>query len=122
MLRRLTALLLGLILLPSMLIGRGLDCVIGERGEMTAPSHGAHHADAHVPSHGVSQPAEDSAPAGLPHAPAQCVSLAACGAAAVVAQTTQLDNPSHAAHRVAADVRLTPDSPTLGVEPPPPRA
>jgi hypothetical protein len=103
-------------LLPSMTIGRGLDCVMGERGEMMTSGHGAH-----ALSHAVSHQADDNAPAGLPHPPAQCVSLAACGVAAVIAPTTQFDNPSHGADRVASDARLAPDSPTFGVEPPPPR-
>lgn len=120
--RRLTALLLALILLPSAIVGRGLGCVMAERGQMTAPGHGAHHADANLPSHAVSHHAAGDATAGLPQAPAQCVSLAACGIAAVVAETAHFEDLSHTTDRVAADTRLTPDSAMLGVEPPPPRA
>lgn len=137
--RRLTALFVSLLLLSSMIVGGGADCVVGGRGPSNgAPraaggaGHGAHlhgvettrahHAAHEAGASEVSEEPEGHAPAGLPHAPAPCVSVAACGIAVVVTETPVLDSPPHAADVVAADVTLAPDSPALGLEPPPPRA
>jgi hypothetical protein len=137
--RRLIALLASVLLLPSTLVGAGDSCiagglipVTGERGDvgvgrsghdhrrhMNSPAGGVHHAD----TDGLARESNGSSRRGVPHAPAQCIVAAGCGAAAIAAAVVvAIDEPVQVATTVDTDVALAPDSPASGLEPPPPRA
>ena len=139
--QRLTALIASLLLVPS-LATAGPGCLMGAgvaandpavAGVTAAEDHAAHrHASgalaASRTSHGVAvvtAPPDESGsspPVGLPHAPAQCISVASCSVAAAPAAGAPLRVLPHVGERVAAGVLLAPDAPALALEPPPPRA
>ena len=131
--RRLTALLASLLLLPSMVLGGGEGCIMGgltsARSEAVSPDHDhalharssghtAHRADTHSLVHET----DASSPVGVPNAPMQCILVMGCGSAVDAVAVVTVEQPPHAASGVATDVASAPDSPTLGLEPPPPRA
>jgi hypothetical protein len=118
--RRLTALMLGLLLLPLPVIGGGQGCAMGGMASAGAEAHGAHHA--HAAGGVFEHEPETPAPVGLPHVPAQCVSVVTCAVAAVVAATIIIESPRQLAARGTADAILAPESPAIGLEPAPPRA
>jgi hypothetical protein len=134
--RRLTALLASFLLLPSLVLGGGQGCIMGALGAVRAEgprvsvhaahrhgqhansaAHGAHRADAAA----FVDESATSPPIGLPHAPAQCILVAGCGAAVAPAAVIAIDAQARVVRRVDAVVALAPDSPALGLEPPPPR-
>jgi hypothetical protein len=128
--RRLTALLASLLLLPSILSGGGEGCVMGGllsvRGEGGSPTHdhGQHslgHAAHHAGTDALVNEADASSPLGVPHAPTQCILVMGCGAAVIAAAEVAIDEPAFVVSGMYADVLLAPDSPSLGLEPPPPR-
>jgi hypothetical protein len=66
--------------------------------------------------------ADASSPLGVPHEATPCILVMGCGAAVSAAGVVAMDEPPHVVSRVETDVALAPDSPALGLEPPPPRA
>ena len=80
--------------------------------------HASHRADADVLVHET----DASSPVGVPDAPMQCILAMGCGSAVAAAAVVAIEQPPHAASGVGTDVASAPDSPTLGLEPPPPRA
>jgi hypothetical protein len=114
--RRLTALIAGLVLLPSLAAaGQGCGMPAG------APASGL--AVAATPAeHDHAAHSEHEAPTGAPHAPMQCVSAATCAAAVVVTPTAPLAGLLRDGDRVVGDAMLAPAAPALAPEPPPPRA
>lgn len=128
--RRLTALLASLLLLPSIVAGGGEGCVMGglvsmrSEGGSPAHDHGQHssgHAAHRADTNALVHEADPSSPLGVPHAPAQCILVMGCGAAVIVAAEVAIDEPAHVVSSMYADVLPAPDSPSLGLEPPPPR-
>ena len=128
--RRLTALLASLLLLPSIVAGGGEGCVMGglvsmrSEGGSPAHDHGQHssgHAVHRAAGDALVHQSDTSAPIGVPHAPTQCILVMGCGAAVIGAAEVAIDEPGHVASSIYADVLLAPDSPSLGLEPPPPR-
>ena len=117
--RRLTALLVGLLLLPSTAIGGGSRCEM--RGDA---SHGEHAASAHHESHPggerVSGLPDDSGPAPLPEAPAACVVMA-CAGAGMVASSVVVVDAGRVVEVVIPEATLAPESAVPGLDPPPPR-
>ncbi len=134
-LRRITALLVGLVSLPSALAAGGdgclIDAVVPAKGAVVAlrDGHAAHeHAYAaqsaaqHPQGHDVlSDTDTDSAPS-VPDAPTQCILSVGCGALVMATADTSIDGSPKVVGRVEAARVLAPDSPTPGLEPPPPRA
>ena len=126
--RRLTALFVGLLVLPSMVIGGGTGCVMrgpSAHGEQASASHqeGHHHVAQHdgaAVTVAADAGADDSS-APLGHSSTECV-LVACATAVLAAQISEIDSPAHLGGQVVVDARLAPDSPAPGLDPPPPRA
>jgi len=126
--RRLTALLASLLFLPSALAAGGDGCVIGGFGTPSSETAMAGGHDAPPDHHSHAPHSVDlrgdtgtGSPA-VPHAPAQCALAVGCVATAVAAAVIPIDSSVHVVARVEPDVVLAPDSPSLGLEPPPPRA
>ena len=131
--RRLIALLASFLLLPSMILGGGEGCIMGglaaARSGAVSPGrdhalharssgHASHRADAGMLVHET----DASSPLGVPNAPMQCILVMGCGSAVAAAAVVGIEQPPHATSGVGTDVASAPDSPTLGLEPPPPRA
>jgi hypothetical protein len=128
--RRLTVLLASLLLLPSIVAGGGEGCIMGAlfsvRSEAGLPAHdhGQHSSGQAVHRAGgdaLVHQSDTSAPVGVPHAPTQCILVIGCGAAVIAAAEVAIDEPAFIVGGMYADVLLAPDSPSLGLEPPPPR-
>ena len=136
--RRLTALLATLAFLPAALAAGRDECVMdalaaAER-DATVPGadHAAHRHGRHTSSPrqhtraahiGDDTGSSDMAPASdVPGTPTECVLLMGCGSAVAPASVAAIEQPTHVASGVGTDVASAPDSPTLGLEPPPPRA
>ena len=79
--------------------------------------HASHHADADVLVH----ESDASSPVGVPDAPMPCILVMGCGSAIPAAAVVAIEQPAHVASAVGTDVASLPDSPALGLEPPPPR-
>jgi hypothetical protein len=123
--RRLTALLASLVLLPSTIVAGAVGCDMGDVAAAHAPAPEAHAAghDAHdVDGAMLLHERDTESPVGAPHAPVQCILVAGCGAAVMVADLVRVEDVARAAGRVEADGASAPDSPAAGLEPPPPRA
>lgn len=134
--RRITALIVGLLLLPSAASGSGSGCSMlrdGSRDMATAatvidPVHAAHVAEsAHSRQNSQVTAVTDDvdgggSPSGRSHAPTECLSATTCtGVALGVASVAAGDAPNRSA-RVIAGSTLPHVSPVIGLEPPPPRA
>jgi hypothetical protein len=128
--RRLTALLASLVLMPSTVVDAGMDCVMGDpvavggavvSADRNRPAHDHGHEAHRADTGALVNAADPDSPVGIPHAPAQCVLAAGCGAAAIAATTIALGNPTHVGVRVEGGAALVPDSPAPRIEPPPPR-
>lgn len=90
-----------------------------DRGQhVHSPGHAAHRDVGNTVTH----EADTSSPRGVPHPPTQCILVIGCGAAVAGAAVIAMDVAPHVVGRVEADVVQAPDSPALGLEPPPPRA
>ncbi len=134
MLRRgLTALLASLLLLPSTILGGGEGCIVsglaGARSPAGSPAHDhAQHgrSSGHTSHRGDTDALVDetdaTSPVGVPNAPMPCILVMGCGSAVAAAAVVAIEQPTHAAAGMPTDVASPPDSPTLGLEPPPPRA
>jgi hypothetical protein len=114
--RRLNALIVSLLLLPS-LATAGQGCLM--RATTTS---GAAAVVTPASEHDHATHSEHGAPVGLPHAPMQCISAAACAVALIVTPAAQLTASPRGGEQVVGGAMLAPASPARGPEPPPPRA
>jgi hypothetical protein len=130
--RRITALVMGLLLLPSTASGGGAaGCVMlfgadPAAATSTDPVHAAHVVEAH-PAH--ESPAaviaddvdDDGSPPSRSHVPAECLSAATCASLALSVSSALTDAALRRSTGVTAESPRVPLSPSIGLEPPPPR-
>ena len=117
--RRLTALIVSLLLLPSLaMAGRG--CVMPGGGGMDVSTAAASVATGG--DHSDHERGHEHGPERLPHAPVQCASVASCTVALVVTETASLAESALHREQVVGGAMLAPAAPALAPEPPPPRA
>lgn len=110
-----------------MLSGGAEGCIMGglitARSEAVSSGHDhGKHAAPHAVGNVVLDDRDATSPIGVPHAPAQCLLVMGCGTAVIAAAEVTIEEPAHAVGGMYADVLLAPDSPSIGLEPPPPRA
>ena len=134
--RRITALIVGLLLLPSAASGGGSGCSMlrDSSGDMAMAAtvidlvHATHIVESAHSTHD-SQIAviEDDvdgggSSSGRPHVPAECLSATACTGVALGVSLVVADDTARRVARVTPDNLQTPLSPALVLDPPPPRA
>ena len=121
--RRLTGLLISLLLLHLTLVGADLTCARhGVHGSAHASQADASsHADHHAPAR-PDAPGHDDATCEVPTLPACCEALASCSVSIAEERSAESGDLSHLGAGVLAAADDTPTSWTLEPDPPPPKA